>query len=218
MSALQDPTGEKAQKLFGFKAPALIDFEFAGILEGNNLYLETSLGFGPYQSGVRRIPLANIAHQFSLVLAAMHGFVSVESREKTIKALNNFRLNDVREVGSLKLLLTPGSHIVLYSSHFKKYVSMRPEGAKVSGQRELKDGLPLSWSWERFVVVDAGMVRSLCTTAPTIVSSDSWTPPWGSAHELQPTSSEVIGKQRSSLWSKQELARSLCTTRQPTAS
>ena len=114
MSALQDPTGEKAHKLFGFKAPALIDFEFAGILEGNNLYLETSLGFGPYQSGVRRIPSANIAHQFSLVLAAMHGFVSVESREKAIKAPNNFRENDVGEVGSLKLLLTPGSHIALY--------------------------------------------------------------------------------------------------------
>ena len=114
ISALQDPTGEKAHKLFSFKAPALIDFEFAGILEGNDLYLETSLGFGPYQSGVRRIPSANIAHQFSLVLAAMHGFVSVGGREKAIKAPNNFRENDVGEVGSLKLLLTPGSHIALY--------------------------------------------------------------------------------------------------------
>ncbi|CAE7531929.1 GLO1 [Symbiodinium sp. CCMP2592] len=36
------------------------------LVEGNDLYLQTSLGFGPYQSGVRRIPLANIAHQLQL--------------------------------------------------------------------------------------------------------------------------------------------------------
>ena len=157
MSALQDPTGEKAHKLFSFKAPALIDFQFAGVLEGNNLYLESSLGFGPYQSGVRRIPLANIAHQFSLVLAAMHGFVSAESRLKAIKALNNFREDDVGDVGSLELLLTPGSHIALHNSHFKRYVSMSPDEVKgTDSERELADGLPLDWYWARFVVVDAG--------------------------------------------------------------
>ncbi|CAE7663695.1 unnamed protein product [Symbiodinium necroappetens] len=172
-SAVQDPTGEKAHshKLFSFKAPALIDFQFAGVLEGNNLYLESSLGFGPYQSGVRRIPLANIAHQFSLVLAAMHGFVSAESRLKAIKALNNFRENDVREVDRLELHLTPGSHIALYNFHSKKGY----------------DGLPLVLQ-ALFVAVGTG-TRSRCTRSARSRFLGLWdTSVWG-----QPAAANQLG-------------------------
>ena len=92
--AASDP---KDFELFGFKNPGLVSFEIKGILNNNDLQLTMQVNFGPFSSPVKRITLVNIVDHFRLVLTAMP-FVSVDTRLKALKALEDFSTTDVPSI------------------------------------------------------------------------------------------------------------------------
>ena len=99
-------------QLFSFSNPGLVSFSIRGILSNNNLQIglkawiqAPALGlsrqltlmqvsFGPFTSPEKRITLVNIIDHYRLVLSAMP-FVSVDTRLKALKALQDFSASDV---------------------------------------------------------------------------------------------------------------------------
>ena len=77
-------------ELFSFKKPGNVSsFHVRGLLDGNILELGVQMGYGPYQSPSRRIPLADIGAQFAVVLAAIP-WISVETKKTAVAALKDF--------------------------------------------------------------------------------------------------------------------------------
>jgi len=145
--------GEDVFKLFRFKNPGLVNFKVEGLMNGNSLELGMEMGFGPYKSPPRRIPLVNIAHQFSIILAGIP-FVSSRSKLKAIDALRDFSIQDVSKVQGLPL--KPGSLVALYSPHWRRFLHIT-DGAHLGVTAEMNGhGIPDAWTWERFTLVDAG--------------------------------------------------------------
>ncbi|CAE7242733.1 unnamed protein product [Symbiodinium sp. CCMP2592] len=135
--------GKESFELFSFKNPGLVDFKVQGLMAGNVLEMGIELGFGPYRSPARKIPLVDIADQFSIILAGMP-FVSTRSKVKAIAALRDF---------------SPGSVIALYSPHCHRFLNMNGgdgEGGLGLTPQMNGNGVADSWTWERFTVVDAG--------------------------------------------------------------
>ena len=144
--------GKDVFKLFSFKNPGLVNFKIEGLMNGNILEMGMEMGFGPYSSPSRRIPLVNIAHQFSLILAGMP-FVSSRSKLKAIASLNDFSSKDMGKTRGLPM--KPGSIIALYSPHCRRFMHMNGGGLGVTNEMN-GHGVPDHWTWERFTVVDAG--------------------------------------------------------------
>ncbi|CAE7590253.1 unnamed protein product [Symbiodinium natans] len=158
-SALQGEDGKADYfQLFSFKNPGMASFEVQGLLEDNSLELGMKVRFGPFESPEKRIPLINIVDQFSIVLTALP-FVSVDTKMKALASLRGFTKNDMEKVAEPvpPPALRPGSMIALYSKKWKRYLRMNDQAdLDGSGTRELEDGVPDDWSWERFTVVDGG--------------------------------------------------------------
>ncbi|CAE7627339.1 unnamed protein product [Symbiodinium sp. CCMP2592] len=145
--------GEDVFRLFRFRNPGLVNFKVEGLMNGNSLELGMEMGFGPYKSPPRRIPLVNIAHQFSIILAGIP-FVSSRSKLKAIDALRDFSMQDVSKAQGLPL--KPGSLVAIYSPHWQRFLHING-GAHLGVTAEMKGhGIPDHWTWERFTVVDAG--------------------------------------------------------------
>ena len=144
--------GKDVFKLFSFKNPGLVNFKIEGLMNGNILEMGMEMGFGPYSSPSRRIPLVNIAHQFSLILPGMP-FVSSRSKLKAIASLNDFSSKDMGKTRGLPM--KPGSIIALYSPHCRRFMHMNGGGLGVTNEMN-GHGVPDHWTWERFTVVDAG--------------------------------------------------------------
>ncbi|CAE7238427.1 unnamed protein product [Symbiodinium sp. CCMP2456] len=144
--------GRDVFKLFSFKNPGLVNFKIEGLMNGNILEMGMEMGFGPYSSPSKRIPLVNIAHQFSLILAGMP-FVSSRSKLKAIASLNDFSIKDMGKTRGLPL--KPGSIIALYSPHCRRFMHMNSDKLGVTSEMN-GHGVPDHWTWERFTVVDAG--------------------------------------------------------------
>lgn len=81
-------------QLFSFSNPGLVSFSIRGILSNNNLQIGLKVSFGPFTSPEKRITLVNIIDHYRLVLSAMP-FVSVDTRLKALKALQDFSASDV---------------------------------------------------------------------------------------------------------------------------
>ncbi|CAE7206521.1 unnamed protein product [Symbiodinium necroappetens] len=143
-------------QLFSFRNPGMVNFEIQGLLEDNSLELGMKINFGPFESPQKRIQLLNIAHQFSLVLAAMP-WVSASSKAKAIASLTGFGDNDVGQVTPVVPPIAPGSIMAFYSPYHSRYLRMN-DNADIdrSGSCSYDDPLPASWTWEKFAVVDAG--------------------------------------------------------------
>ena len=144
--------GRDVFKLFSFKNPGLVNFKIEGLMNGNILEMGMEMGFGPYSSPSRRIPLVNIAHQFSLILAGIP-FVSSRSKLKAIASLNDFSSKDMGKTRGLPM--KPGSIIALYSPHCRRFMKMSNARLEVTNEMN-GHGVPDHWTWERFTVVDAG--------------------------------------------------------------
>ena len=143
-------------QLFSFRNPGMVNFEIQGLLEDNSLELGMKINFGPFESPEKRIQLLNIAHQFSLVLAAMP-WVSASSKAKAIASLTGFGDNDVGQVTPVVPPIAPGSIMAFYSPYHSRYLRMN-DNADIDrgGSCSYDDPLPASWTWEKFAIVDAG--------------------------------------------------------------
>ena len=144
--------GNEVFKLFSFKNPGLVNFKVEGLMAGNRMELGMEMAFGPYRSPPRRIPLVDIAHQFSLILSGIP-FVSSRSKLKAIAALRDFSTQDVGRAQGLPM--KPGSVIGLYSPHCRRFLEIRGDSLGVTGEMK-GNGFPDWWTWQRFTVVDAG--------------------------------------------------------------
>ncbi|CAE7886089.1 unnamed protein product [Symbiodinium microadriaticum] len=155
LSAMQEAQAQGKEdiiQLFNFKKPGMTNFHIQGLLNGNSLELGLQMGFGPYQSPSRRIPLADIGVQFAVILAAVP-WISVETKKTAIAALRDFSTEDAGRVKGLPL--RPGSVIALHCTHNKRYLSMG--GDNIYGYPgERPDGIKDWWAHQRFTVVDAG--------------------------------------------------------------
>ncbi|CAE7210315.1 carA2 [Symbiodinium sp. CCMP2456] len=81
-------------QLFSFSNPGLVSFNIRGILSNNNLQIGLKVSFGPFTSPEKLITLVNIVDHYRLILSAMP-FVSVDTRLKAMKALQDFSASDV---------------------------------------------------------------------------------------------------------------------------
>ncbi|CAE7899170.1 hypothetical protein AK812_SmicGene17375 [Symbiodinium microadriaticum] len=155
LSAMQEAQAQGKEniiQLFNLEKPGLSNFHIQGLLNGNSLELGLQMGFGPYQSPSRRIPLADIGVQFAVILAAVP-WISVESKKTAIAALRDFSTEDAGRVKGLPL--RPGSVIALHCTHNNRYLSMDSNHVQGSPE-ERPDGIKDWWNHERFTVVDAG--------------------------------------------------------------
>ena len=162
MSMMQSQSGQsqsepESYKLFGFKKPGKVSFDFQGLLTGNTLELEVKMGFGPFESPAQRIPLLNIVDQFSALLQALP-FVSKGSRGKAEEALSDFSEKDVGRVEKHAFPggIVPGTMVAIYSRAWKRFIKLRDNGVVQSSPVVHSSVMPDSWAWERFTVVDAG--------------------------------------------------------------
>ena len=144
--------GERVFEIFTFNHPGLTNFRVQGLMNGNWLEMGVEMGFGPYKSPARRIPLVNLGDQFSTILAGLP-FVSKRSKTKAIAALRDFTIQDVGRVRGMPL--RPGSVIAIYSPHCRRFLQVTGHGLGV-GPEMNGNGMPDSWTWERFTVIDAG--------------------------------------------------------------
>ncbi|CAE7868826.1 unnamed protein product, partial [Symbiodinium necroappetens] len=155
LSAMQEAQAQGKEdiiQLFNFKKPGMTNFHIQGLLNGKSLELGLQMGFGPYQSPSRRIPLADIGVQFAVILAAVP-WISVETKKTAIAALRDFSTEDAGRVKGLPL--RPGSVIALHCTHNNRYLSMG--GDNIYGSPgERPDGIKDWWTHQRFTVVDAG--------------------------------------------------------------
>jgi len=86
----QDQEAEEVIELFSLKANSgKSNFHIQGLLDGNVVELGVQMGFGPFQSPSRRVPLADIGVQFAAVLTAIP-WISVETKKTAIQALTDF--------------------------------------------------------------------------------------------------------------------------------
>ncbi|CAE7256573.1 unnamed protein product [Symbiodinium sp. CCMP2592] len=145
--------GKDVFKLFSFRNPGLVNFKVEGLMNGNILEMGLEMAFGPYSSPSRRIPLVDIAHQFSIILSGIP-FVSSQSKLKAIAALNDFSGKDMGKTRGLPL--KPGSMIAVYSPHCRRFLQMHANVHLATTEEMNGHGIPDSWTWERFTVVDAG--------------------------------------------------------------
>ena len=145
--------GRDVFKLFSFQNPGLVNFKIEGLMNGNVLEMGMEMAFGPYRSPPRRIPLVDIAHQFSLILSGIP-FVSSRSKLKAIAALRDFSMQDVGKARGLPM--KPGSVIGLYSPHCRRFLQINGDGKSLGVTGEMKGhGFPDWWTWQQFTVVDA---------------------------------------------------------------
>ncbi|CAE7451379.1 pol [Symbiodinium sp. CCMP2456] len=81
---------EEVIELFNLKADSgKSNFHIQGLLDGNVVEMGVQMGFGPFQSPSRRVPLADIGVQFAVVLTAIP-WISVETKKTAIAALKDF--------------------------------------------------------------------------------------------------------------------------------
>ena len=81
---------EEVIELFNLQADSgRSNFHIQGLLDGNVVELGVQMGFGPFQSPSRRVPLADIGVQFAAVLTAIP-WISVETKKTAIAALKDF--------------------------------------------------------------------------------------------------------------------------------
>ncbi|CAE7244003.1 unnamed protein product [Symbiodinium sp. CCMP2592] len=162
MSMMQSQSGQsqsepESYKLFGFKKPGKVNFDFQGLLTGNTLELQVKMGFGPFESPAQRIPLLNIVDQFSALLHALP-FVSKGSRGKAEEALSDFSEKDVGKVEKHAFPggIVPGTMVAIYSRAWRRFIKLRDNGVVESSPVVSSAVMPEAWGWERFTVVDAG--------------------------------------------------------------
>ncbi|CAE7263886.1 proS, partial [Symbiodinium sp. CCMP2592] len=140
-------------QLFKFEKPGDINFNLAGVLDGNIFELRTQMGFGPYRSVPRDVHLVDVVQQFKVVLQALP-FVSQTSADKAIEVLNHFSSNSFPPP-----LLIPGTTVGLHSKFFNEYINVHANG-NVHGSGHTPFGmLPSHAVQERWTVVDAGNGR-----------------------------------------------------------
>ncbi|CAE7485079.1 unnamed protein product [Symbiodinium natans] len=144
-------SGSDDFKFFRFKSPGMVSFEIEGLMSGNTLQLGMEMGFGPYQSPPKMIPLVDIGAQFALILAGLP-FVSARSKLTAIEALKDFSMKDMGRAHGLPV--RPDSVVALYNPHSGRYLKMSTNKLEPSPPME-KWGIPDSWGLERFTVVDA---------------------------------------------------------------
>ncbi|CAE7801647.1 unnamed protein product, partial [Symbiodinium sp. CCMP2456] len=155
LSAMQEAQAQGKDniiQLFNFKKPGMTNFEVQGLLNGNSLEMGLQMGYGPFQSPKKRIPLADIGVQFAVILAAVP-WISVETKKTAIAALRDFSTEDAGRVQGLPL--RPGSVIALHCTHNNRYLSMQADHIYGSPE-ERPDGIRDWWTHQRFTVVDAG--------------------------------------------------------------
>ena len=81
---------EEVIELFNLQANSgKSNFHIQGLLDGNVVEMGVQMGFGPFQSPSRRVPLADIGVQFAAVLTAIP-WISVETKKTAIAALKDF--------------------------------------------------------------------------------------------------------------------------------
>ena len=153
----QSQSEPESYKLFGFKKPGKVNFDFQGLLTGNTLELQVKMGFGPFESPAQRIPLLNIVDQFSALLQALP-FISKGSRGKAEEALSDFSEKDVGKVEKHAFPggIVPGTMVAVYSRAWQRFIKLRDNGVVESSPVVSSGVMPDAWGWERFTVVDAG--------------------------------------------------------------
>ena len=81
---------EEVVELFNFKVvTGMNNYQIQGLLDGNVLELGVQMGWGPFQSPAKRIPVADFGLQFAAVLAAIP-WISVETKKTAIEAMTDF--------------------------------------------------------------------------------------------------------------------------------
>ncbi|CAJ1440550.1 unnamed protein product [Effrenium voratum] len=151
MSAIQEAK-EDVVELFNFQKEGMTNFKIQGLMAGNSLEMGIEMGFGDFKSPAQRIPLINIADQFSVVLASLP-FISLETKEKAIASLQDFSTQDMGRANGVPL--RPGSVIALHNRVWNRYVSMSHVSLYPSPPED-DNGILDSWTHQRFTVVDAG--------------------------------------------------------------
>ncbi|CAJ1432416.1 unnamed protein product [Effrenium voratum] len=151
MSAIQEAK-EDIMELFNFQKEGMTNFKIQGLLAGNSLDMGIEMGFGEFKSPAQRIPLINIADQFSVLLASLP-FISLESKEKAIAALQDFSTQDAGRAHGVPL--RPGSVIALHNKAWNRFLSMA-DWTLYPSAPENENGIHEGWTHQRFTVVDAG--------------------------------------------------------------
>ncbi|CAJ1375123.1 unnamed protein product [Effrenium voratum] len=151
MSAIQEAK-EDIMELFNFQKEGMTNFKIQGLLAGNSLEMGIEMGFGEFKSPAQRIPLINIVDQFSVILASLR-FISLESKEKAIAALQDFSTQDAGRANGVPL--RPGSVIALHNKAWNRYLSLA-DWTLYPSPPENENGIRAWWTHQRFTVVDAG--------------------------------------------------------------
>ncbi|CAE7320390.1 unnamed protein product [Symbiodinium sp. CCMP2592] len=89
---------EEVIELFNFKIQTgMNNYHIQGLLDGNILELGVQMGWGPFQSPAKRIPVADFGLQFAAVLAAIP-WISVETKKTAIKAMTDWAWPEEQEL------------------------------------------------------------------------------------------------------------------------
>ena len=89
---------EEVIELFNFKVQTgMNNYHIQGLLDGNILELGVQMGWGPFQSPAKRIPVADFGLQFAAVLAAIP-WISVETKKTAIKAMTDWAWPEEQEL------------------------------------------------------------------------------------------------------------------------
>ena len=168
----QSQSEPESYKLFGFKKPGKVNFDFQGLLTGNTLELQVKMGFGPFESPAQRIPLLNIVDQFSALLQALP-FISKGSRGKAEEALSDFSREGCRQGG--EACLSGGHRSGHHGRRLQQGLATIHQVARQWGCGEQSSGLQRSHARRMGVgTLHCGglpaMARSLCTAATTTAS------------------------------------------------